>query len=175
VTRTCFFFSKLELVNAEEGADEADGDAELGKFGHVLSNPLIFSHFCKASKFAHTEKTRHMEATQTLPHYEEGIMLHELGNLLQTFRITPHLISNAQAGRTFKLVLRNYHESLVNAKQEESGEDVLTALEGRSLMQKLNRGSMQAHGLPYKWYLQGMSALAARPNILKHFLYKDVM
>jgi hypothetical protein len=74
------------------------------KFGDVLSNPLTFSRFCKASKLAHTEKIRHMEATQTPPHYEECMMLHELGNLLQTFRIMPHLISNAQAGSTFKLV-----------------------------------------------------------------------
>ena len=72
-------------------------------------------------------------------------------------------------------VLRNYHESLVNAKEEECGEEDPTPLQGRSLMQKSNRSSMQAHGLPYKWYLQVMSALAARQHILKRFLYKDVM
>ena len=55
-------------------------------------------------------------------------------------------------------VLRNYHESLVNAKEEECGEEDPTPLQGRSLMQKSNRSSMQAHGLPYKWYLQVSSS-----------------
>jgi hypothetical protein len=157
----------IRLISTLLGIDQLQLDHAI-KFGDVLSNPLIFSRFCKASKMARKEEMGHMEAPQTLPPYEECMMhSHELGNLLQTFRISPHLISNAQAGCTFKIVLRNYHASLVNAKlekQEESGpggDDV----QGRTFLQKLKRGGMQAHGLPYEWYLHVMSALAARQKI----------
>lgn len=166
----------IRLISTLLGIDQLQIDHAI-KFGDVLSNPLIFSRFCKASKMAHKEEIGHIEAPKTLPPYKECMMLHELGNLLQTFRISPHLISNAQAGCTFKIVLRNYNTSLVNTKlekQEESGpggEDV----QGRTFLQKMKRGGMQAPGLPYEWYLHVMSALAARQKILKRPLYKDFM
>ena len=93
----------IRLISTLLGIDQLQIDHAI-KFGDVLSNPLIFSRFCKASKMAHKEEIGHIEAPKTLPPYEECMMLHELGNLLQTFRIMPHLISNAQAGSTFKLV-----------------------------------------------------------------------
>lgn len=156
----------IRLIGILLGIDQLQLDHAI-KFGDVLSNPLIFSRFCKLSKIAHKEAMELVEAPQKLPPYEECMMLHELRNLLQTFRITPHLISNTQAGCTFKIVLGNYHASLVNAKEEESGPG-----QGRISLQKLKRGGMQVHGLPYEWYLQVMSALAARQEIFKRPLYK---